>query len=81
MRLHAVIGEKFRVVTPTLGVDSSTGEHRVTVILPADAVIQVMSVPRLDDTQMVEVLWEGRPLTMFVQDVLGRCQRTFVSAR
>jgi hypothetical protein len=81
MRLHAFSSEMFRVITPTLGVDSSTGEHGVTVIIPANAIIQVVNVPRLDDTQMVDVLWEGRPLTMFVQDILGRCQRTSVSAR
>ena len=81
MRLHAFSGEKFRVATTTLGVDSSTGEHGVTVIIPADAIIQVLNAPRLDDTQMVDVLWEGRPLTMFVQDILRRCQRTSVSTR
>jgi hypothetical protein len=81
MRLHAFSSEMFRVITPTFCVDSSTGEHGVTVIIPANAIIQVVNVPRLDDTQMVDVLWEGRPLTMFVQDILGRCQRTSVSAR
>ena len=81
MRLHAFSGERFRVATTTLGVDSSTGEHGATVIIPADAIIQVVNVPRLDDTQMVDVLWEGRLLTMFVQDIVCRCLRTSVLAR
>ena len=80
MQLHPFSGKKFRVTTALLGVDS-TGEHGVTVIIPADAIIQVLSAPRLDDTQMVDVLWEGRPFTMFVQDILGRCQRTSLPAR
>ena len=78
MRLHPFSGEKFRVVTALIGVDYA-GEHGVTVIIPADAIIQVVG-PRLDKTQMVDVLWEGRPLTMFVQDILGRCQRASESA-
>ena len=79
MRLHPFSGEKFRVVTPLIGVDY-TGEHGVTVIIPADAIIEVVSGPRLDNTRMVDVLWEGRPLSMFVQDILGRCQRVSESA-
>ena len=79
MRLHPFSGEKFRVVTALMGVDYA-GDHRVTVIIPADAIIQVVSGPRLDNTRMVDVLWEGRPLTMFVQDILGRCQRVYESA-
>jgi hypothetical protein len=74
MRLHPFSGERFRVVTALIGVDY-TGEHGVTVIISADAIIQVVSGPRLDNTRMVDVLWEGRPLAMFVQDILGRCQR------
>jgi hypothetical protein len=76
MQLHPFSGKKFRVTTALLGVDS-TGEHGVSIIIPADAVIQVVSGPRLDNTRMVDVLWKGRPLTMFVQDILGRCQRIF----
>lgn len=79
MRLHPFSGEKFRVVTALIGVDY-TGEHAVTVIIPADAIIQVVTGPRLDNTRMVDVLWEGRPLSMFVQDILGRCQRVSESA-
>jgi hypothetical protein len=79
MRLHPFSGERFHVVTALIGVDY-TGEHEVTVIIPADAIIQVVSGPRLDHTRMVDVLWEGRSLTMFVQDILGRCQRVSESA-
>jgi len=79
MQMHPFGGERFRVVTALIGVDY-TGEHGVTAIIPADAIIQVVSGPRLDNTRMVDVLWEGRPFTMFVQDVLGRCQRVSESA-
>ena len=79
MRLHPFSGAKFRIVTALIGVDY-TGEHGVAVIIPANAIIEVVSGPRLDNTRMVDVLWEGRPLTMFVQDILGRCQRVSESA-
>jgi hypothetical protein len=57
MRLHPFSGERFHVVTALIGVDY-TGEHEVTVIIPADAIIQVVSGPRLDHTRMVDVLWK-----------------------
>ena len=79
MRLHSFSGAKFRIVTALIGVDY-TGEHGVAVIIPANAIIEVLSGPRLDNTRMVDVLWEGRPLSMFVQDILGRCQRVSESA-
>jgi hypothetical protein len=79
MRLHPFSGERFRIVTALIGVDY-TGDRGVTVIIPADAIIEVVSGPRLDNTRMVDVLWEGIPLSMFVQDILGRCQRVSESA-
>ena len=79
MRIHPFSGERFRVVTSLLGVDY-TYQHGVTVIIPEYAIVQVVSGPRLDNTRMVDVLWEGRLLTMFVQDILGRCQRVSESA-
>jgi hypothetical protein len=70
MRLHPFSGERFRIVTALIGVDY-TGDRGVTVIIPADAIIEVVSGPRLDNTRMVNVLWERRPLSMFVQDILA----------
>jgi hypothetical protein len=79
MRLHPFSGERFRIATALMGVDYA-GDRGVTVIIPADAIIEVVSGPRLDNTRMVDVLWEGRPLSMFVQDILSRCQRVSESA-
>ena len=79
MRLHPFSGERFRIVTALIGVDYAA-DRGVTVIIPADAIIEVVSGPRLDNTRMVDVLWEGRPLSMFIQDILGRCQRACESA-
>jgi hypothetical protein len=63
MQQHRLSVEKSVSVTALVGVDYK-GEHGVTVIIPADAIIQVVSGPRLDNSRMVDVLWEGRPLTM-----------------
>jgi hypothetical protein len=79
MRLHPFGGERFRIVTALIGVDY-TGDRGVTVIIPADAIIEVVSGPRLDNTRMVDVLCEGRPLSMFIQDILGRFQGVSESA-
>jgi len=79
MRLHPFSGKKFRVITALLGVDS-TGKHGVSVIIPGDALIQVVSGPCGDNIRMVEVLWEGRPVKMFARDIQDRCQRIFDEA-
>ena len=40
MQQHPFGGRKFRVVTALIGVDY-TGEHGITVIIPADAIIRL----------------------------------------
>jgi hypothetical protein len=79
MRVHPFSGEKFRVVKALIG-DDYTGVHEVTVVIPDDGIIQVVGGPRLGHTGMVDILWEGRPITVFVQDIQGRYQRVSESA-
>jgi hypothetical protein len=59
-----------RVVTALIGVDY-TGGHGVTVIIPADAILQIVSGPRLDNTRMVS---DGKAdhSQLFVKDILDR---------
>lgn len=65
-------GKRFSLKRPTFGIES-IGENRVAVTIPTNALIEVVSGPRPNDMRMVDVLWEGRALTMFAQDIRDRC--------
>ena len=65
-------GRRFRLNTPTLGVDSG-GEKPQAVLIPAGSVIQIMKGPSGTDP-MVQVQFESMTLTMFVLDVRERGQ-------
>jgi hypothetical protein len=58
-------GEKFKLDTPTLGLAASGLRQ---VLIPAKSIIEIVSVPT-DYKRMVDVLWDGQPLTMFVYDL------------
>jgi hypothetical protein len=64
-------GKRFRLNAPTLGILLGDGE-RIAVQLPKDAIVEVTSGPRPDDQRMVDVVWEGKALAMFVQDIRDR---------
>ena len=59
------LGEKFKLDTPTLGLAVN---RRRQVLVPAKSIVEIVSVPT-DHERMVDVLWDGEPLTMFVHDV------------
>ena len=63
-------GERFRLKTPTLGVDSS-GAKPQAVLVSAGSVIQILKGPS-DNDPMVLVQLESMTLTMFVLDVRER---------
>jgi hypothetical protein len=66
-----VHGKRFRLTTSTLGILSANGE-RIAVQILKDAIAEVTSGPRPDDQRMVDVVWEGKTLTMFAQDIRDR---------
>ena len=72
-------GKHFRLDRPTFGIES-TEDSRVAVTVPANAVIKVLSGPRPEDMRMVDVLWDGRTLTMFAQDIRERCKEIVTRA-
>jgi hypothetical protein len=61
-------GERFRLKIAALGIESNDS-GQVAVQVPAGSVVTVGSGPR---ARMVEVLWAGRNLVMFLEDVQGR---------
>jgi hypothetical protein len=60
-------GKKFRLERCTIALDVIDG-HRRMVVIPAGQTIEAVSDPTSRD-HMVEVLWQGRTLTMFALDV------------
>jgi hypothetical protein len=63
-------GRRFRLNTPTLGIDSS-GQKPQAVLVPAGSVIQILKGPSETDP-MVLIQWGSMTLTMFVLDVRER---------
>ncbi len=64
-------GKSFRLKVETLGGESLKGNQQV-VHVPAGSVVKIETGPTEYDPNTVEVLWAGRTLTMFVEDVQGR---------
>ena len=64
-------GSSYRLNTPTLGILSTDGgEHRIPVIIPMNAT--VLAGETLDGTEFIRVIWEGKTLLMFTQDLKAR---------
>ena len=60
---------QFKLKTATIGILSVDG-HQTLVTVPTGAIIDVVSDTYNDS--LVDVLWEGKHLMMFVQDVAER---------
>jgi hypothetical protein len=63
-------GDKFRIVTPTIGIMSVNG-RRAIVTIPKNSVVEVVTT-LLGNERMVDVLWKSYSLLMFVQDLRER---------
>jgi hypothetical protein len=60
--------ERFRLKAQTLGIDSG-----IAVLIPQNATITVAD-DCLDDKRMTDVIWHGRPIRIFVEDLRARGQ-------
>ncbi len=63
-------GKRFRLRTPTIGVDK-TGESKIAVTIPAGVTIEIVRGTSPNDS-MVDVVWNGRTMVMFIQDIQER---------
>lgn len=61
-------GRRFRLERPTLAIDGTNGKHQSSYV-PAGAIIKVVSGPTSAGDRMVDVLWDGKIVTMFAIDV------------
>jgi hypothetical protein len=66
--------QAFRLKTPTLGIVPSDDGHRVAMTIPQDAIVTLIN-GRLHGNRMVDILWEGKTVTMFTQDLRKRGER------
>jgi hypothetical protein len=62
-----------------LGIDSVKG-HRTAVIIPEGATVELVHGPP-GDARMVDVLWQGRTLAVFGEDLSERGQNVKPAAR
>jgi hypothetical protein len=65
-------GTQFRLKIETLGIEALEGNQRIAVKVPVGSVVKVLAGPTDYDRSMVEVLWAGHRLAMFLEDVQGR---------
>jgi hypothetical protein len=68
-------GKRFELTKPALALDVAVRQGWITI--PAGAIIRVIAGPSDEGDQMIDVLWEGRMLSMFAIDVTAGGRETF----
>jgi len=63
--------DKFRILTPTLGIQVIEGE-RIPVTIPADATVAVTGTR--DAEGLLTIDWDGRTLLMYCHDLDERAE-------
>jgi hypothetical protein len=61
----------YRVRETTFAILTLDGS-RISITLPVNAIVLLIDGP-LDGHRLVEILWEGKTLLMFTQDLRSRC--------
>lgn len=65
-------GDKFVVVKQLIGIMSNDG-HRLPVILPRDAILEIVT-GLTDHERMVDIRWNGTIVMVFAEDVRTGCR-------
>ena len=66
--------ERFRIKEPTIALLLQDG-RQVAHELPAGAIITIKSSSFDDDKLLVNVIWDGKEVLMFTQDLRSRSER------
>jgi hypothetical protein len=61
-------GRRFKLERPTLAIDGVNGKRQSSYV-PAGAIVKIVSGPTSESDRMVDVLWDGKVVTMFAIDV------------
>jgi hypothetical protein len=64
-------GKTLQLTACILGIHSANS-HRTAVMIPEGATVQAASDPSQSDIRLVDVLWEGRTLAVFAEDLVQR---------
>jgi hypothetical protein len=64
-------GKRFRLKAETIAIETN-GDKRIAIHVPAGSVVTVESGPRPDDRRVLDILWEGRKIVMFADDIQKR---------
>ena len=63
-------GQRFKLRKSALAIEIVNG-MRLRVTIPTRTILKVIAGP-MDGEQMVEVLWEGKRVSMFAVDLISR---------
>jgi len=66
-------GQRYRLTTPTLAIMSLDGQN-LPVTVPMGSIVQVKDGP-LDGDRLIDVVWDGRTVSMFTIDLRDRGER------
>lgn len=66
-----MIGEHYKLHTPTLAIMTTPEGQRLPLTVPKNAIVTVKAGP-LDGTRLVDVEWEGQLVMMFTIDLRER---------
>lgn len=64
---------KYRIKTPTMALFLENGRH-IPRTVPEGAVVETSSLA-FDANKLIEVMWDGRKVMMFTQDIQSRGER------
>jgi hypothetical protein len=64
-------GKRFRLTAETIAIETIDG-RRMAIHVPAGSIVTIESGPKLDDSRMLDVLWDGHKLVMFADDIQKR---------
>jgi hypothetical protein len=67
--------EKYRLKVPISAIVDRTGGQKVSVTLPASAVLYESTQSSSTLFGMVGVLWEGRHYSVYLKDLLKKAER------
>jgi hypothetical protein len=66
-------GHRFRLKTPTVAIAARDG-HNVPITIPKGGEVEVANGP-LEGDRLLDVVWEGKTVRMFTQDIRSRGER------
>jgi hypothetical protein len=63
--------KRFELTKPTLALDAVVRQGWITI--PAGEIIRILAGPNGEGNEMIDILWNGRMLTMFAIDLTAGC--------